>query len=256
MPNNLRTVIVSLVCIAAPVCAQDNKGEKPKAEPKAEAAKDDAFTAKDPAVVELDKLVAKVDKKKADWRTTLSAPAKQTFDSKRDYFWHVETNKGEIVIKLFPESAPMHVTSTVFLTRLGYYDGLKFHRVIQRFMAQGGCPLGTGTGGPGYTMEGEFDGKHKHDKPGVLSTANTGAPKTDGSQFFLTFVPTPHLDGKHTVVGEVTGGMDALKALEAAGSKGEGAPTEKLMIQRATIVVAEKAKADQPKAEPPKGPGK
>ena len=120
-------------------------------------------------------------------------------------------------IKLFPKVAPMHVTSTIYLTRMGFYDGVVFHRVIQGFMAQGGDPTGTGSGGPGYKYDGEFapDGP-KHDKAGMLSMAHAG-PGTDGSQFFITFGPTPHLNNVHTVFGEVVKGMDTLKKLEAVG---------------------------------------
>jgi len=110
-----------------------------------------------------------------------------------------------------------------------------FHRVIPGFMAQGGDPLGTGTGGPGYSYAGEFSPNAQHDKPGILSMANAG-PNTDGSQFFITFVPTAYLNGKHTVFGEVTKGMDSLKGLEAAGSE-SGRTKEKLEIKKATIRV-------------------
>jgi cyclophilin family peptidyl-prolyl cis-trans isomerase len=127
------------------------------------------------------------------------------------------------------------VSSAIYLTRLGFYDGTIFHRVIPRFMAQGGDPTGTGRGGPGYKYDGEFDSSVKHDKPGVLSTANSG-PGTDGSQFFITFVATPHLDGKHTIYGTVVEGMDTVKALEKAGGRG-GKTKEKLMIESATISV-------------------
>ncbi len=126
------------------------------------------------------------------------------------------TNKGPILIKFMPAVAPMHVTSFMYLTELGYYDGLAFHRVIPGFMAQGGCPLGSGTGGPGYKFAGEFDPKVKHTKGGLLSMANAG-PGTDGSQFFLTFVATPWLDGKHTIFGEVVEGMDDLEGDREAG---------------------------------------
>ncbi len=145
----------------------------------------------------------------------------------------METNKGPIRIELLPQVAPMHVTSFAYLARLGFYDGLAFHRVIKRFMAQGGCPLGTGTGGPGYQYAGEFSPKVKHDVGGLLSMANAG-PNTDGSQFFLTFVPTPWLDGKHTIFGKVVAGVDTLEKLEAAGSE-SGRTAEPLRIERVTV---------------------
>ncbi|TMQ67900.1 MAG: peptidylprolyl isomerase, partial [Candidatus Eisenbacteria bacterium] len=140
---------------------------------------------------------------------------------------------GTITIRLMPEVAPMHVTSFTYLARLGFYDGLSFHRVISGFMAQGGCPLGTGTGGPGYTFAGEFKPDVRHDRPGLLSMANAG-PGTDGSQFFLTFVPTPWLDGKHTIFGEVVDGMDVLKTLEQAGSRG-GETKEPVRMEKVTV---------------------
>lgn len=112
------------------------------------------------------------------------------------------TSKGPIVLRLFPDEAPLTVLNFLSLAKNGFYDGLTFHRVIPDFMIQGGCPLGTGTGGPGYRFRDEFSPKRKHDKPGILSMANAG-PGTNGSQFFITHVPTPWLDGKHTVFGEV-----------------------------------------------------
>lgn len=119
----------------------------------------------------------------------------------------ITTNKGDINLKLFPEHAPVTVSSFLNLIDHGYYDGLKFHRVIEDFMIQGGCPLGTGTGGPGYQFEDECTDALKHDKPGKLSMANAG-PFSNGSQFFITHVPTPWLDGKHTVFGEVLSSAD------------------------------------------------
>lgn len=117
------------------------------------------------------------------------------------------TSKGDIHIRLFPEVAPVTVASFVNLINHGYYNGLSFHRVIPNFMIQGGCPEGTGTGGPGYKFEDETSFDKPHDKPGKLSMANAG-PGTNGSQFFITHTPTPHLDGKHTVFGEVLGAED------------------------------------------------
>ncbi len=167
------------------------------------------------------------------WKLKLTKPEMMKFDANKDYFWVLETNKGNIRIKFMPNVAPMHVTSTIFLTNKGFYDGTTFHRVISGFMAQGGDPLGTGTGGPGYKYSGEFDPKVKHDRPLLLSMANAG-PNTDGSQFFITFRPTPHLDGKHTVFGEVVEGQDVVRKLEAAGTQ-EGKPKEDLIIQKARI---------------------
>jgi cyclophilin family peptidyl-prolyl cis-trans isomerase len=191
----------------------------------------------DKAVQAIDEMIKKanVDKSKPGWKTSLPKPEKATFEAGKSYFAKMETTKGTVRIKLMPDVAPMHVTSFIYLTRLGFYDGLAFHRVITSFMAQGGCPLGTGTGGPGYEYGGEFSPSVKHDKPGMLSMANRG-PNTDGSQYFLTFVATPWLDGKHTIYGQVVDGMDTLKALEAAGSQ-SGRTSEPLKIDKVTIEV-------------------
>ena len=176
-----------------------------------------------------------IDSSASNWKTRLPKPPQVAFEDDKTYFWNLDTNVGNIKIKLDPEVAPMHVSSTVYLTRLGFYDDVVFHRVISGFMAQGGDPLGRGTGGPGYKYDGEFSPSVKHDRPGLLSMANAG-PGTDGSQFFITFVPTPHLDGKHTLFGEVVEGMDTLNALEERGSR-NGQTTEDLRIQKATIEV-------------------
>ena len=119
----------------------------------------------------------------------------------------VTTSKGAIRLNLFPGQAPVTVANFVNLAARGYYDGLRFHRVIANFMIQGGCPRGTGTGGPGYQFEDEFDPSLRHDRPGRLSMANAG-PGTNGSQFFITHVPTPWLDDKHSIFGEVAGSED------------------------------------------------
>jgi len=189
------------------------------------------------AIEQIDEMIAAADVSKDDakWRTKLPKPEPAEFDSTKSYFASMTTNKGPIRIKLLPDVAPMHVTSFIYLTRLGFYDGLAFHRVIPGFMAQGGCPLGTGTGGPGYKYSGEFKGDVKHDRGGLLSMANAG-PGTDGSQFFLTFVATPWLDGKHTIYGEIVDGMDTMKAMEALGSRA-GKTSEPLSIESVTIEV-------------------
>ena len=119
----------------------------------------------------------------------------------------MDTNKGTIRLKLFADQTPVTVGNFVNLARRGYYNNLKFHRVIPDFMIQGGCPAGNGCGGPGYRFQDEFVKELKHNKPGILSMANAG-PGTNGSQFFITHLPTPWLDGKHTVFGEVVGDAD------------------------------------------------
>ena len=119
----------------------------------------------------------------------------------------ISTSKGVIRLALFAEKTPLTVANFVNLARRGFYDGLNFHRVIGDFMIQGGCPLGTGTGSPGYRFEDEFDATLRHDRPGRLSMANSG-PGTNGSQFFITHVPTPHLDDNHSIFGEVVDTTD------------------------------------------------
>jgi peptidyl-prolyl cis-trans isomerase B (cyclophilin B) len=124
-----------------------------------------------------------------------------------DLIANFNTARGPIRVRLFADKAPLTVANFVNLAKNGFYNGLNFHRVIPDFMIQGGCPKGTGTGGPGYKFEDECRPDLRHDKPGVLSMANAG-PGTNGSQFFITHVATPWLDGKHTVFGEVIGGED------------------------------------------------
>jgi cyclophilin family peptidyl-prolyl cis-trans isomerase len=192
----------------------------------------------DPGVAALRAFIAKEKIKVTSdgWRTRLPKPPVVAFDKTRQYLWQLDTSEGAITLRFFPQIAPMHVSSIMYLTELGFFDGLTFHRVIPGFMAQGGCPLGSGTGNPGYLFEGEFDDEHKHDRAGILSAANTGSPGTDGSQFFITFGPARDLDGKHTVYGETLKGLDTLKRLEAEGTP--GGPTKKrLVINKATIRV-------------------
>jgi len=224
------TLALRTVALAAALALPAAAGAAEKAPAKKE----------DPAIQQIDQQIAKaaVDKSSESWRTKLPKPTQATFDPKHKYFAVMETTKGRIKIELMPDVAPMHVTSFIYLSRLGFYDGLKFHRVIQGFMAQGGCPYGNGTGGPGYKYDGEFSPNAKHNTPGMLSMANAG-PGTDGSQFFLTFVPTPFLDGTHTVFGKVVDGTDTMKKLEAAGSTdNSGRTSEPLKIDKVTIEVS------------------
>jgi peptidylprolyl isomerase len=196
----------------------------------------------DPAIKEVDSLITKqaLDKTDPAWKTMLSKPPLLTFTQGKDYFWELETNQGNLTIELFTDSAPMHVSSTIYLTKLGFYDNLIFHRVIPGFMAQGGDPIGNGSGNPGYKYEGEFNGEIGHSEPGTLSMANSG-PGTDGSQFFITFLPTPFLDGKHTVFGKVVKGLeDSLTKIEALGSR-RGRTKEPVQIIKASIRIADRA---------------
>jgi len=192
--------------------------------------------APDSAITEIDAFIAqqKIDKTQPGWKTSLSQPPKVTFDLNRKYYWILQTGKGRLKVELMPANAPMHVSSTIYLARLGFYDGLKFHRIIPGFMAQGGCPIGSGKGKPGYQYSGEFiDKSLKHSLPGLLSMANAG-PETDGSQFFLTFVPTPWLDDKHTIFGKLVEGFQPLTFIQNAGSK-DGTPTEEILINKSFI---------------------
>ncbi len=140
-----------------------------------------------------------------------AAPA-MVIDPKKKYSATFKTEKGDFEIELFADKAPKTVNNFVFLSREKFYDGVTFHRVIKGFMAQGGDPTGTGTGGPGYKFGDEFHPSLRHDGPGVLSMANAG-PGTNGSQFFITHGATPHLDNKHTVFGKVMKGMDVVLSI-------------------------------------------
>ena len=159
-------------------------------------------------------------------------PPAMGIDPKKSYKAHMETDKGTMVIELFADRTPKTVNNFVFLCREGFYDDVIFHRVISNFMAQGGDPTGTGRGGPGYKFEDEFDPSLKHDKQGVLSMANAG-PNTNGSQFFLTHLPTPHLDNRHTVFGQIVDGLDVLMAIPPRDPSDVNAPAVKII--RVTI---------------------
>jgi cyclophilin family peptidyl-prolyl cis-trans isomerase len=166
------------------------------------------------------------------WKTL---PSSQ-IDPKKKYKARMETDKGTMVIELFADKAPKTVNNFVFLAREGFYEGLMFHRVISNFMAQGGDPTGHGSGGPGYKFEDEFHPSLKHDKQGILSMANAG-PNTNGSQFFITHIPTPHLDNRHSVFGQVVEGLDVLMSIPARDPNHPNAPAVK--IKRVTIEESE-----------------
>jgi cyclophilin family peptidyl-prolyl cis-trans isomerase len=159
--------------------------------------------------------------------TKYPAPPAMVIDPEKRYAANIKTDVGEIKISLHADKAPRTVNNFVFLAREGFYDNVIFHRVISPFMAQSGDPTGTGTGGPGYRFEDEFHPDLRHDRPGILSMANAG-PNTNGSQFFITHVPTPHLDDKHSVFGQVTEGMDVLLSIPDRDPRNVNAPSVKI----------------------------
>jgi len=154
-------------------------------------------------------------------------PPEFIIDLKKKYSATLSTDNGDIVLELFADKTPVTVNNFVVLARAGFYDGTIFHRVISDFMAQAGDPTGTGRGGPGYRFADEFHPSLRHDKPGVLSMANAG-PGTNGSQFFITHVPTPHLNNKHTVFGQVAAGMDVLLTIPQRDPMKVNSPAVKL----------------------------
>ena len=238
----LGTLLALLVgCSDGDANAEGAEGaEGAKGAKTAEAAQSGAASG-DPALAAIDTFIAKnpVKRENKSWRTRVPKPPKVEFDPKRTYYWKLETNVGVIKFRLLTDVAPMHASSTIYLTRLGFYDTLKFHRVISGFMAQGGDPQGNGRGGPAYKYAGEFSPTELHDTPGTLSMANAG-PNTDGSQFFITFKATPQLNNRHTVFGraETDESMTTLKNMEALGRPRDPAPpTEPLFIKKATILI-------------------
>ena len=145
-----------------------------------------------------------------------------------------DTNKGTFKIELYADKAPATVGNFVKLVEKGFYNGCIFHRVIPDFMIQTGCPQGTGFGGPGYTIQDEFDPSLVHEK-GVLSMANTGQPNTGGSQFFITVKPTSWLDGKHAIFGKVTEGMDVIENISKVHTGKNDKPLKDVIINKITI---------------------
>lgn len=167
--------------------------------------------------------------------------AQKTLDLKtKNYIAELDTTKGKIRVQFFPDVAPGHVKNFLGLAKIGYYDGVTFHRVIEGFMIQGGCPEGTGTGGPGYTIKAEFN-KTPHD-PGVLSAARTSDPNSAGSQFFICLEKTPHLDGQYTAFGK-TADQESLDVVQAIGlvktDRGDK-PLEKVVINKVTVTESPK----------------
>lgn len=171
----------------------------------------------------------------ASMSTLFTACAEQKSSApEKDIQIVIKTDKGDINATIFASKTPVTAANFLNLAKRGYYNGVKFHRVIPKFMVQGGDPTETGRGGPGYKFEDEFNSALKHDKPGILSMANAG-PGTNGSQFFITHVPTPHLNNRHTVFGEVTKGLDTVNnitgKLSGPGWKTDGVGNKIISIE-------------------------
>lgn len=176
----------------------------------------------------------------ANWKTQVADAQAKIDLTKNTYTVELETNKGPIRLTLLPEVAPGHVKNFVALAQTGFYNGVTFHRIIPGFMIQGGCPEGTGTGGPGYQIKAEFN-KTPHE-PGVLSMARTGDPNSAGSQFFICLGKHTHLDGQYTAFGR-TADEESLKTVKAIGSVQTGAndrPRDKVAIEKVTVTAKPK----------------
>ena len=168
-------------------------------------------------------------------RTRYSSPPAMALDSSSDYVADFRTSFGNFRVELLAAQAPVTVNNFVFLAQQGFYDGLTFHRVIENFMIQGGDPSGNGAGGPGYVFQDEIVPGLVFDTPGKLAMANAG-PGTNGSQFFITTVPTPHLNGNHTIFGMVTEGQAVVNAISRAAATNRDAPLQKVFIERIDII--------------------
>ncbi|HEU5103753.1 MAG TPA: peptidylprolyl isomerase [Roseiflexaceae bacterium] len=214
--NPLPAILSALVVVAIFVTlglmlASNRPGANPSAAAPTEAGFEPAPTAAAPAAGEPTPAAgAAAPAGRAD---AYSAPPPMAIDPNKAYTATFTTPRGDFVVKLRPDLAPQTVNSFVFLAREGFYNGVTWHRVLPNFMAQGGDPTGTGTGGPGYTVPDEFTDKVKFDKPGILAMANTGQPNSGGSQFFVTTAPADYLDGKYTIFGEVQQGQEIVNAI-------------------------------------------
>ncbi len=163
------------------------------------------------------------------------APPAMSIESDGQYTAKLNTSMGTVEIELLSKQAPKTVNNFAFLARDGFYDGTIFHRVIPNFMIQGGDPEGSGRGGPGYRFEDEFDDSLQFEGPGILAMANAG-PNTNGSQFFITVAPTPHLNGAHTIFGRVTEGYDVVESISKTSTGAMDRPSEDVVIQSIELI--------------------
>jgi peptidyl-prolyl cis-trans isomerase B (cyclophilin B) len=214
----------------------------------AEAAPQDAVTLMR-EMIDRFKEAGRIDTERSGWRTRLPKFEEIPFEAGGTYRWILETSEGEMVAELFPDAAPEHVRNALYLSLLGFYDGLNFHRIIPGFMAQGGCPVGRGTGGPGYNVNLEVTRDRLHRGPGVLSMARSQMRNSAGSQFFITFADARSLDMQYSVFGQVIEGMDVVRALEQAGNpdpRSNGVPPRKnITIERSRVEWLPDASGDQ-----------
>jgi len=201
----------------------------------------------DPAIAEIAAFIAshdvtlggeRIDKSRSAWRFFVPKPPKVAFTPSKTYVWRLTTSHGPLNVRLFTADAPHHCSAILYLAMLGYFDGLGFPRVIQQFLAQGGDPRGDGTGDPGYALDLEISPNLKHDRPFIVSTANSGEG-TDNSQFFVTFRAVPSLDGRYSIFGELHDeeSKKTARVMDALGSLVEGPPSEKITILSSTYTV-------------------
>ncbi len=229
----MHKIIISLICVVAIMTSVATA----------------TVVAEDAAITAVKSYIAKQTEagklnKEGAWKSRLPRFPSLSYTKGSTYVWKLKTNLGEMELEFLPGVAPNHVSNFIYLTELGFFDGLGFHRVIPGFMAQGGCPQGSGRGNPGYKFAGEYSSSVKHTQGGLLSMANAG-PGTDGSQFFITFKQTPWLDGKHTIFGKLRAGDEILKEIEKCGSP-SGRPSKSLTIEKATVSVESKASPKKP----------
>lgn len=249
LPTFLRR-LPSIACVLAASLTSAGCGDQPAAPPSGPAPGAQAVTLRvgDP-LAEADAFIAsqKIDRNDPTWRTHLPRPPIFGWPQGKKVAWVIDTNKGRMVAELWPQAAPHHASNVVYLSRLGFYDSLIFHRVIQGFMAQGGCSIRNGGGSTGYSLPLEAKTSVPHDRRGILSAARTGQPNSANSQFFITFAPATGLNpvpGRpggegYTVFGALIEGADStLAAIEALGMPGDpGTPREPIVIEKTYVEV-------------------
>lgn len=176
-----------------------------------------------------------LDRSDSSWRTKAPRPPELSFREKHSYYWSIATNCGEMTFKLLPGRAPRHVASLLYLTLLGYYDGLQIHRIEPGFLARGGCPLGNGRGSSGFRLPAETSSQATHDRAGLLSAAPSAGLRNNSGQFVITLDAATQLDGKYTLFGSMVAGSNVLPVLNKRGSTAKGRPTLPVQIVRAWI---------------------